>query len=356
MAVAVVDSDALAREELDNLLDDPRESARAAGLRYVTDQRPGIRRRRSGGGFAYYAPDGSRISRRRELERIKKLAVPPAWTDVWICPDPSGHIQATGRDARGRKQYRYHARWREVRDETKYGRMLAFGESLPKLRERVTRELAREGLPLEKVIATVIRLLDRSFIRIGNLEYAKDNGSFGLTTMREDHVEVEGGRLRFKFRAKSKREVEVDIRDRKLANVVRACQDLPGQELFRYIDDEGDVRSVESSDVNQYLRDTTGSDFTAKDFRTWAGTVLAARELSNRGGFESEAEAKRNLAAAIKAVAEQLGNTEAVCRKCYVHPAIVEAYLDGSLLECMEANFTGAGEACVLDVLRRHDR
>jgi DNA topoisomerase-1 len=335
-------------------LDDPVEAARAAGLLYVTDGTPGIRRRRAGRSFSYVMPDGEVVKQRERLSRIKALAIPPAWTDVWICPSPRGHIQATGRDAKGRKQYRYHERWREVRDESKYGRMIAFGEALPAIRERVDKDLSLPGLPLEKVVATIVRLLDSSYIRIGNVEYARDNESFGLTTMREDHVEVRGERVRFTFRGKSGKEHDIDVRDRRLAAIVRRCQDLPGQELFRYIDDQGVARRIESSDVNEYLRQTTGSEFTAKDFRTWAGTVLAARELASLGVFSSEAEAKRNLVAAVKAVSQRLGNTQAVCRKCYVHPAVIDSYLAGRIIDACPDGHAEC-ELAVLELLRRQE-
>lgn len=334
------------------VLDDPAEAARAAGLLYVSDSTPGIRRRRAGKAFAYLTPDGKPVRQPERLSRIRSLAIPPAWTDVWICTSPRGHIQATGRDAKGRKQYRYHRRWREARDESKYGRMVAFGQALPTIRERVEKDLAGTGLPREKVIATVVRLLDSSYIRIGNTEYARDNDSFGLTTMREDHVEVRGERVRFTFRGKSGKEHEIDVRDRKLAGIVRRCQDLPGQELFRYLDSDGEPRRIESADVNEYLRETTGEEFTAKDFRTWAGTVLAARELAKLGPFDSETEAKRNLVEAVKSVSMRLGNTQAVCRKCYVHPAVIESYLAGRIIEaCPEAD--PDCETAVLDLLKR---
>ena len=334
----------------DGDLDDPGEAARAAGLRYVSDTQPGIRRKRSGRGFVYLGPDGEPV-RRRRLEGIRALAIPPAWTDVWICPDARGHLQASGRDARGRKQYRYHPRWREFRDETKYERLADFGRALPRLRERVRRDLAREGMPRQKVVATVVRLLDSSYIRVGNPEYAKENGSFGLTTLREDHVRVRGERVRFRFRGKGGKEHDIDVRDRTLARIVQRCQDLPGQELFRYLDDEDQPRTVESADVNEYLREAAGSEFTAKDFRTWAGTVLAARELSRLGGFESETEAKGKLASAIREVAASLGNTPAVCRKCYLHPAIVDAYLQGGVPRGCGDSGRGC-EAAVLDLLK----
>ena len=314
-------------------VDDEVEAARAAGLRYVSDTSPGIRRRRAGKGFRYEGPDGATVSQKERLNRIRSLAVPPAWTDVWICPSPLGHIQATGRDAKGRKQYRYHSRWREVRDETKYGRMIEFGRALPRLRRRVQRDLSRPGMAREKVVALVVRLLDSSSIRVGNSEYARDNESFGLTTMRQKHVAVRGEVMRFKFTGKSGREHDVTVTDRRLAAIVRRCAELPGQELFRYLDEAGEPRTVESADVNEYLRETTGDDFSAKDFRTWAGTVLAACELARLGFAESEADAKSNLVEAVKAVAARLGNTQSVCRKCYVHPAVIESYLSGRMID-----------------------
>ena len=315
---------------------DPVEAARAAGLRYVTDAAPGIRRKRAGKGFSYVGLDGKPLRDPAELRRIKSLVIPPAWTEVWVCPSPRGHLQATGRDARGRKQYRYHPRWREARDETKYERMIAFGEALPRIRERVERDLALPDLPRQKVLATVVRLLDTTSIRVGNEEYARQNGSFGLTTLRNRHVDVSGSTLRFHFRGKGGKEYHVDLKDRRLARIVKRCQDLPGQDLFQYVDDNGDLQAVGSDDVNEYLREVSGQDFTAKDFRTWAGTVLAARALEGLEAFASETEARRNVVQAIDSVAEQLGNTRAVCRKCYVHPAVIEAYLDRSLTGALE--------------------
>jgi DNA topoisomerase-1 len=309
----------------------PVASARSAGLRYVTDQEPGIGRRRTRAGFRYVCPNGEPLRDERTLRRIAALAIPPAWTDVWICPSPRGHLQATGRDARGRKQYRYHPRWRAVRDETKYGRSIAFAEALPRLRERVRADLARPGLPKEKVVAAVVRLLETTLIRVGNDEYARTNDSYGLTTLQDEHAAVDGARLRFAFRGKGGVEHEVDLHDRRLAAIVRRCQDLPGQDLFQYRNGDGTIQRVTSDDVNAYLHEAMGEAFTAKDFRTWAGTVLAARELHAAGAAESEAEAKRNVVAAIEAVAKRLGNTRAVCRACYVHPALLAAYLDGGL-------------------------
>ncbi len=314
---------------------DPAEAAKVAGLRYVHDQGPGIRRVRSGKGFRYVGPDGKTVRDRDTLRRVRSLAIPPAWADVWVCPAPNGHLQATGKDARGRKQYRYHPRWRAVRDETKYHRMIAFGLALPKIRARVEQDLARPGLPRCKVLATVVRLLETTLVRVGNEEYARANHSFGLTTLRDHHAHVEGTKVRFSFRGKSGVRHEVAVTDRRLARVVQRCQDLPGDELFQYLDDEGQPHTVGSADVNEYLHEVAGEEFTAKDFRTWAGTVLAARALQEFEAFDSQAQAKHNVVAAIESVAKRLGNTKAVCRKCYVHPAVIDAYLDGSLLETL---------------------
>ncbi len=306
--------------------------ARAAGLRYVGDDLPGIGRIKAGKGFAYVGPDGKRVSDRATLDRIRALAIPPAYTDVWISPLANGHIQATGRDARGRKQYRYHARWREVRDETKYARTIAFAKALPKIRERVEHDLRLPGLPREKVLAAVVRLLETTTIRIGNEEYAKENGSYGLTTMKNGHVRVRGGEMRFSFRGKSKIRHAISLEDRRLAKIVRGCQELPGQRLFQYVGDDGEAHAVESSDVNDYIRAISGEDFSAKDFRTWEGTVACALLLVDRSPIESEAERKRQVAEAMKIVAARLGNTPTVCRKCYVHPVIVDAYLESGTL------------------------
>ncbi|CAA9537694.1 MAG: Hypothetical protein PA2244 (similar to DNA topoisomerase IB, but possibly involved in glycosyl-transfer) [uncultured Thermomicrobiales bacterium] len=318
---------------LPELITDPVASAKAAGLRYVSDATPGFGRKRAGKAFSYLDRDGNPIRDRETIARIKALGIPPAWTDVWISPDPRGHIQATGRDAKGRKQYRYHPRWREVRDDTKYGKLMAFGRALPAIRERVDADLKRPGLPREKVLATVVRLLEATLIRVGNEEYAKSNESFGLTTMRDQHAEVDGTSVRFTFRGKSGVEHEIGVRDRRLAKIVKRCQDLDGQELFRFEDEHGESQTLDSADVNAYLREITGEEFTAKDFRTWAGTVLAAKSLQEFAAVDTDAEAKKNVVAAIEAVAARLGNTRAVCRKCYVHPAVVDAYLDGSLAE-----------------------
>lgn len=334
--------------------------ARAAGLRHADDGRPGITRHRSGERFGYQGLDGSPMTDAAELGRIRALAIPPAWTKVWISPFPNDHIQATGRDARGRKQYRYHERWREIRDSTKYARLIAFARALPKIRARTDADLRKPGLSRERVLATIVRLLESTLIRVGNHEYAKENGSFGLTTMRDRHVEVEGSRITFRFRGKSGVQHEVDVTDRRLARIIAKLDELPGQHLFQFIDEHGEPRPIDSDDVNAYLREIAGDDFTAKDFRTWAGTVLAARALTAIEPYETATEAKRNLIAAIEDVAKKLGNTRSVCRKCYVHPVIIESYLDGSLLrtvrrrasELADTNDLDADERFVLRVLR----
>jgi DNA topoisomerase-1 len=312
-------------------------AAKAAKLRYVSDRGKGIRRARNKDGFDYFAPDGNRITDPDDLARIRKLAIPPAYEDVWICPYANGHLQATGRDARGRKQYRYHPKWREVRDEAKYGKMLLFGKLLPKIREQVDKDLARPGLPREKVLAAIVRLLESTLIRVGNEEYAKTNKSFGLTTLRNRHVKIEGGaRIRFDFRGKSGTEHHIDLHNKKLANVVRRCQDLPGQELFQYLDEDGQPHGVDSDDVNDYLQAITGEAVTAKDFRTWAATNLAALALQKLETFDTQAKARKNVVQAVESVSKMLGNTPAICRKCYIHPAIFNGYLDGSLLTALK--------------------
>jgi DNA topoisomerase-1 len=328
---------------------DPVEAARFAGLRYVTDSQPGIRRSRRGRGFGYTSPTGERITDPDTLAWIRSIAIPPAWTNVWISPVRNGHILATGRDARARKQYRYHPRWRAVRDDTKYGHLLAFGELLPQIRARVEADLAGPGLTREKVLAAIVRLLELTFIRVGNEEYARLNRSFGLTTLRSRHVRVEGTHLRFRFRGKSGVAHEVGLRDRRLARLIRRIQELPGQELFEYVNGDG-VQRVTSEDVNAYLREACGEDVTAKDFRTWAGTVLAFRALRDVPAVTSEAEAKRAVATAIRGVAERLGNTPAVCRKAYVHPGVVDAYLEGALRPAPGS--AAAEDAATTDALR----
>lgn len=316
-------------------MEKPEVSAQVVGLRYVTDEMPGICRERSGTGFRYRYPTGDVVSDPEVLKRIHSLAIPPAWTEVWICPDPFGHLQATGRDDRNRKQSRYHTRWREIRDETKYARLLAFGRALPRLRRRVEADLRSPGLKRNKVLATVVRLLELSLIRVGNEEYARENDSFGLTTMRDRHVRVNGARLRFHFRGKSGKRHDVDLCDRRLARIVRNCQELPGQELFQYLNEQGERQHITSEDVNEYLREISGQDFTAKDFRTWAGTVLAALALREIERFDSPPQAKKNIVKAVETVARRLGNTPSVCRKCYIHPEVLDSYLDGTLLQTL---------------------
>jgi DNA topoisomerase-1 len=342
-------------------LRDPEASAEEAGLRYVTDTMPGVRRRRSGKGFTYLGPDGKRITDRDRVAWFARLAIPPAWTDVWISPVKNGHIQATGRDAKGRKQYRYHPRWREVRDEAKYGRLVEFARALPRIRRRTDADLRRRGLPREKVLALVVRLLEATLIRVGNEEYARDNGSFGLSTLRDRHVKGNGSDLRFTFKGKSGKEHEVPVRDRRLARLVREVQELPGQALFQYVDADGTRQSIDSGDVNDYLREISGDDFTAKDFRTWAGTVAASMALQGFLQIDDDAGRKKAIVEAIETVAGQLGNTPAVCRACYVHPDVIESYLDGTLVEALTERARGAGrgahalrpeEAAVLGLLQ----
>jgi DNA topoisomerase-1 len=316
---------------------DPVASAREAGLVYVHHDRPGITRKRRGKTFHYFDISGRRIADAETVERINKLAIPPAYRDVWICPNPRGHVQAVGTDDRGRTQYRYHPKWREVRDEAKYGRMLAFGKALPKIRARIDADLKLPELPREKVLATVVKLLETTLIRVGNEEHAKSNKSYGLTTIRNDHVDVNGKHVHFEFRGKSGVDHAVDLDDERLARVIKQCHDLPEQELFEYVDPDGDRHHVGSSDVNAYLHELTGEHFTAKDFRTWAGTTLAAMALQEFETFDSEAEAKRNVLKAIETVSKRLGNTRTVCRKCYVHPAVVDLYMEGTLVESLRA-------------------
>src|SRR3954470_23236167 len=333
------------------------DCARAAGLRYVSDTAPGIARQRRGKAFRYRHSDGAPVRDPRTLGRIRALAIPPAWRDVWICTADDGHLQATGRDARQRKQYRYHRRWREVRDETKYGRLIPFAAALPRIRRRVARDLARPGLPRAKVLATVVRLLETTRARIGNEEYARENESFGLTTLRERQVRVQGSKLRFRFRGKSGVEHAIELDDRRLAGIVRRMHDLPGEELFRYVDDDGETRRIESADVNAYLKESSGDDFSSKDFRTWAGTVLAARALHALGRCSSLTEGRRNIAQAIAAVAGALGNTKSVCRKCYIHPEILESYLEGELSDFMQREGRSkAAEKAVAALLKARSR
>ena len=311
------------------LTEEHRKAAIRAGLNYVTDGVAGIRRQRAGNGWIYCAPNGARITGAAQRKRINALVIPPAWADVWICPDPKGHIQVTARDARGRKQYRYHPLYRDARDRSKFSRMLEFSETLPEIRERIESDLRARDLTRRQILATVVRLLDKTLIRVGNYEYLRENRSFGLTTLRDRHVEVKGAKLSFSFRGKSGVNHTVAITDRRLARIIQQCQDLPGQELFQYLDASGKRQAISSDDVNAYLREITGRDITAKDFRTWAGTMLAARELCAMGPAKSRREAERNMVRAIDAVAKRLGNTRAVCRKYYVHPGLVLAYLQG---------------------------
>lgn len=335
--------------------------AKAAGLRYVSDDMPGITRRRAGKSFSYRDALGDTIHEKKILARIKALAIPPAWTDVWICPFENGHIQAIGFDARGRKQYRYHVTWRQVRDANKYEHMVAFAKALPKIRRAVARDLKQLGLPRTKVLAAIVRLLEKTLIRVGNEEYARNNKSFGLTTMRNRHAKIKGTTIHFEFRGKSGVHHEIDLTDQKLVRVISKLQDLPGQELFQYEDENGEIVSAGSSEVNAYLKEITGEEFTAKDFRTWSGTVLTTIELHKFDTFKTKTQAKHNIVCAIKTVAEQLGNTPSVCRKCYVHPTILESYLNENLMKAnahsdkKKKRFRGlhAQEVVVLDILER---
>lgn len=310
---------------------DPEDAAISAGLTYVNDDMPGITRQRSGKGFSYKRPDGRTITDKAERKRLASLAIPPAYVDVWICPDPRGHIQATGRDAKGRKQYRYHPEFRELRDSSKYDRMLDFARGLPQLRAQVDADMSRRGLPVEKVLATIVFLLENTMIRVGNTRYARENKSHGLTTLRMRHVTLDGNQVRFKFKGKSGKEWNLGLRDRRVARIIRAVQEIPGQHLFQYVDDDGTRRQVTSTEVNDYLRQITGRQVTAKDFRTWTGTVLAALALAEYEKADSEAAAKRNVRDAIESVAARLGNTPTICRQCYVHPQIIDAYLADEL-------------------------
>jgi DNA topoisomerase-1 len=319
------------------LAPDPIDSAVSAGLRYVDASSPGFTRRRAGKGFCYLATNGTVLRDRSHISRIRSLVIPPAWSRVWICPLPNGHLQAIGYDARGRRQYRYHPRYRKVRDETKFARMAEFARALPLIRRQTDLDLQLPDLPREKVLASVVRLLETTFIRVGNVEYAKENDSFGLTTLRNRHVEIKGSTLRFRFRGKSGVSHEVELHDRRVARVVKACHDLPGYNLFEYVDDSGAIHAINSSDVNSYIKGITGKDFTAKDFRTWAGTVLTTWALGAMGSFESETEAKRNIVSAIKDTATRLGNRPATCRAYYVHPAVLDAYLEGTLPQFLKA-------------------
>jgi DNA topoisomerase I len=331
----------------------PAKSARAAGLRYVSDASPGLAREGEAGAFRYRRADGKVLREAAALKRIRSLAIPPAWREVWICVREDGHLQATGRDARGRKQYRYHPRWRETRDETKYGRLVAFARALPRIRRRIRRDLSRPGLPREKALAAVVRLLEATLIRVGNEEYARENESYGLTTLRERQVRIDGATLRFRFRGKSGVQHDVELTDRRLARIVRRMRELPGEELFGYVDETGAVRPIESGDVNDYVREAAGEQFTSKDFRTWAGTLLCARELRRLEAPATDAEGRRSVAQAVESVARALGNTKSVCRKCYIHPRVIEAYVGGSLRRLMNG---AADEAGLIRVLRAKRR
>ncbi len=316
---------------------DPAESAKAAGLRYMSDTQPGIRRVKHGKHFRYVDAAGAPIKDEATLGRIKSLVIPPAWADVWISPRENGHLQATGRDVKGRKQSRYHPKWREARDETKYERMMHFAAALPKIRVRVEEDLSLPGLPRDKVLATIVKLMEETHIRVGNAEYARDNKSYGLTTMRNKHVEVSGSEIRFEFQGKSRVHHTINLKDRRLAGIVKRCADIPGYELFQYLDRDGERHSIDSSDVNEYLHAITGEHFTAKDFRTWAGSVLACEMLHGLEPFSTETQAKRNVVEAIKVVSGRLGNTPSICRKCYVHPVVLEAYLGGKTISAVKA-------------------
>lgn len=317
------------------------KAAKKAGLKYVTDSGPGLTRKPYRGGFAFYDSKGNRLKDEATIKRVHSLVIPPAWTDVWICPDAQGHLQATGRDARGRKQYRYHPDWRQHRDENKFEHMVAFARALPKIRRRVQRDLKQRGMRRQKVLAAVLRLLETTLIRVGNDEYARTNRSYGLTTIRNKHVQVRGASMIFEFRGKSGKDHSIQLKDRKLAQIVKRCQDMPGQELLAYEDETGQIRDVRSEDVNDYLREISGGDFSAKDYRTWAGTVLAAIALREFEEVTSQAQAKKNIVQAVEAVARMLGNTPAVCRKCYVHPAILDSYFEGQTIATLRRDVAG---------------
>jgi DNA topoisomerase-1 len=335
------------------IVTDPTQSAKAAGLRYVYDSKPGISRYRRGNNFYYSDSSGATIKDKETLVRIKSLVIPPAWNDVWICQNPDGHLQATGRDARGRKQSRYHPRWREVRDEVKYERMMQFGGALPAIRKQVEHDLALPGLQRKKILATIVRLMEMTFIRVGNMEYARENQSYGLTTMRSRHVTVKGSTVTFNFKGKSGVQHTIDVSDRRMAKIVKTCRDIPGYELFQYLDDDGNRHAVDSTDVNDYLSAITEQHFTAKDFRTWAGTVLTCVMLREFETYESATQAKKNVIQAIKSVAKLLGNTPSVCRKCYVHPAVLESYLSGAMIETIKQ--LGETKGSVATNALRHD-
>ena len=313
--------------------DETRQALKTAKLVYASDESPGITRIRNGKGFAFKSAKGKLVHDDATLERIRKLVIPPAWEDVWISPSPRGHIQAVGRDARGRKQYKYHADWRSTRDDTKYEHVIDFAKALPKIRRVTAQHLRKKGLPKEKVLAAVVQVMEKTLIRVGNDEYAKQNNSYGLTTLQNRHAQVKSKKVVFHFKGKSGVEHEIDLEDAQLASIVKKCKELPYHDLFNYVDANGDVKDITSTDVNDYLREITGKDFTAKDFRTWAGTVLAAKALNEMEAADSKTAVKKNMVAAIEKVAERLGNTKAVCRKCYIHPAVLNAYIDGDLAQ-----------------------
>ena len=322
---------------VEKTLPPPKTSARRASLIHTSDEEPGIRRKGAARRFYYIAPNGKKLGEGKTLARIRSLAIPPAWTDVWISPEPDGHLQATGRDQRGRKQYRYHPRWSACRDDVKYSSLVAFAEALPMLRSRIDADLRRHGLPRERVVASVVWLLDNTMIRVGNAAYARDNKSFGLTTLRDRHVEINGSTLRFAFKGKSGKEWQLKLTDRRIAKIVRGAQDIPGQHLFQYLDGDGTRRAIRSQDVNDYIRDATGADFSSKHFRTWGGTINAAMLFSDEPPPESNAAAKRAMNRIIDQVAHRLGNTRAVCRKCYIHPRVMESWSAGKLADEMKA-------------------
>jgi DNA topoisomerase I len=353
---------AMANQTEPQAIVDCKDAAESAGLSYASTDDPGILRRRAGKGFSYRGPDGKTIADKETLARIKALAIPPAWERVWICADPNGHIQAAGYDAKGRKQYRYHAKFREIREDVKYEHMIAFAEALPGLRQKVRNDMAAPGMGRRKILATVVNLLETTMIRVGNGAYAKENKSYGLTTLLNRHVKVDGSELKFNFKGKSGKEWRLSVRDRRIARIVKSCQELPGQHLFQYIDEDGQRQAVTSADVNAYLKEVSGAAVTAKDFRTWTGTVLAAMALGEFEKADSKARAKKNVTRAVERVASTLGNTPTICRKCYIHPGVVDAYLDGNLLLevrdgidrqlCEEIESLRAEEAAVLSFLR----
>ena len=339
---------------------EPEYSAGVAGLKYVSDSNPGYRRRKSGRGFIYTNPKGEKVSDPELLERFRQLVIPPAWRDVWICPDRKGHIQVTGRDQKGRKQYIYHPDWEEIRNSTKFYRMIDFAAAIPLIRKTVDEDLSKRGLTREKVLALIIDLMEKTLIRVGNQEYAKLNDSYGITTLKDEHVDVNGSSIEFLFKGKSGKQWIVNIKDRRLARLVKQCQDLPGQEVFSYIDEEGKLKTVDSFEVNEYIRQISGQDFSAKDFRTWNGTVIAAVHLFNLGPPENEKDEKRKVQETIKAVSAELINTPAICRKYYIHPDILTAFSDGTLFSEMKkvvnketkANGLRAEEKAVLRILQ----